>query len=234
MAGERTYPILPCRALEEIIPFYETLGFHVSYRQERPNPYAVVRREDLHLHVAGIDGFAPESSYGSVVVVVPDADALYRAFAEGLRAAYGRLPRAGIPRILRPRAKRGTVSGFSVVDPGGNWLRISRAGDREDARPKARGLTSVVESAARIGDGKGEDAMAIRMLDAGLARHAGAPAAERVPALVYRADLAVRTGDEERARAVLAEIRDLALDPATRETLGEHLAAAAELERDLA
>jgi hypothetical protein len=45
----------------------------------------------------------PSKSYGSVIVVVPDPDALYQAFADGLRAAYGKIPVAGIPRLLRPR-----------------------------------------------------------------------------------------------------------------------------------
>lgn len=29
---------------------------------------------------------------------------------------------ASIPRILRPRKRYGIVSGFTVIDPGGNWL----------------------------------------------------------------------------------------------------------------
>ena len=149
MAGERTYAILPCRTLDDVLPFYEALGFVVTFRQERPNPYLVVRREDLHLHFAAIDGFDPEHSYASVIVVVPDAEALYQDFAAGLRAAYGRVPTTKIPRLLRPRRKRGTVSGFSVVDPGGNWLRVSRQGDTEDAQPVLRGLPLAVASAAR-------------------------------------------------------------------------------------
>lgn len=37
-----------------------------------------------------------------------------------VKGAYRKLPVAGIPRILRPRKRYGTVRGFSVVDPGGN------------------------------------------------------------------------------------------------------------------
>ena len=44
-----------------------------------------------------------------------------------LRAAFGKLPVAGIPR-----KRYGMVRGFSVVDPGGNWLRIYKLGDTED------------------------------------------------------------------------------------------------------
>jgi hypothetical protein len=223
VAGERTYAILPCRALDEIVPFYDALGFVTTYRQERPNPYLVVRREDLQLHFAGIDGFDPEQSYGSVIVVVPDAEALHREFAAGLRAAFGRVPTTGIPRLLRPRRKRGTVGGFSVVDPGGNWLRVSRAGDSESAQPVAHGLALAVESAARLGDAKGDDVTAARMLDAALLRHAAAPAAERLPALVYRAELANRLGDDEGLQAARAEARSLPLGEDERERLAAEL-----------
>jgi hypothetical protein len=56
-----------------------------------------------------------------------------------------------------------------------------------------------------------------------------------VPALAYRADLAVRTDDLARARAVLAELRELSLelDDDARARLAPDLAIAAELERDL-
>jgi catechol 2,3-dioxygenase-like lactoylglutathione lyase family enzyme len=56
MANERTYPCLPCADIEGSIAFYESLGFTRTYRQVRPNPYAVVAREDLQIHLFGIDG----------------------------------------------------------------------------------------------------------------------------------------------------------------------------------
>src|SRR5688572_11574125 len=132
MAGERTYPLLPCGDIDQAIAFYEALGFTRTYRQLAPNPYATVKREDLQIHLFGMPDFDPAQSYGSVLVGVPDVDALYQAFAAGLRAAYGKLPTVGFPRITRPRKKFGTVSGFSVVDVGGNWLRISKLGDKEE------------------------------------------------------------------------------------------------------
>jgi hypothetical protein len=109
MANERTYPCLPCGGMDESIAFYESLGFKKTYRQVRPNPYAVVALEDIQLHLFGIEGFNPAESYSSVIVAVPDPDSLYHDFAAGLRKMYGKLPVAGIPRILRPRKKYGTV-----------------------------------------------------------------------------------------------------------------------------
>jgi catechol 2,3-dioxygenase-like lactoylglutathione lyase family enzyme len=182
------YPILPCPDIDEAIAFYEALGFRRTYRQLRPYPAAVVQRDAMAIDLGGIDGFDPEQSYASLIIVVPDPDALYRSFADGLRRAMGRVPVAGIPRMVRPRKKWGTVYGFSVVDVGGNWLRFSRIGDREPAADEATGgLVGIIEVAARLADSKGEDAQALATLERGIARHADAPAADRARALLYRA-----------------------------------------------
>jgi hypothetical protein len=231
MANERMYPLLPCRELDPAIAFYEALGFARTYRQSRPYPCAVVAREDLQIHLFGMANFEPRDSYGSVIVVVPDPDALYRAFALGLRAAYRRLPIVGIPRILRPRKKFGTVRGFSVVDPGGNWLRISKLGDSEaeDAGGKTAGLTGFVEVAARLGDSRGDDAKALATLETGLKRHSDAPPVERARALLYRAELALRTGDPALARASLEAALALDMNDAERDLLSDETAYVAEL-----
>src|SRR5262245_52792859 len=177
MANERTYPCLPCRELDEAIDFYKALGFKRTYRQLRPNPYAVVVRDELQIHLFGMPEFDPEQSYGSVIVVVPDPDSLYHSFAEGLRKAYGKLPITGIPRILRPRKRYGTVYGFSVVDVGGNWLRVSKVGDEEadEATTETSGLAKIILVAARLGDAHGDDAKALQTLESGLLRYPDAP-----------------------------------------------------------
>lgn len=46
MAGEVTVPLLPCAAVDDMVAFYEALGFRRTYRQTKPNPYVAVRRED--------------------------------------------------------------------------------------------------------------------------------------------------------------------------------------------
>ena len=233
MAGEVMYPILPCGDIDEAIAFYEALGFTRTYRQVRPNPSAVVARDDIHIHLGGIDGFDPEQSYGSVIIAVPDPDELYHAFAAGLRAAYGKLPSAGIPRILRPRKREGTVRGFTVVDPGGNWLRVYRKGDTEDdaKQDKSTGLARVIDNAARLGDAKGDDAAALKLLDNGLAKFTDAPAVDRVRGLLYRAELAMRCGDRPGAEASLTEAHAVLLSPGERDGLEGEFAHAAEIVR---
>ena len=231
MANERTYAILPCRDLDESIAFYETLGFKRTYRQLRPNPSAVVALEDIHIHLGGIEGFNPEDSYGSVIIVVPDPDSLYRTFAAGLREAYGKLPVAGIPRILRPRKKYGTVRGFTVIDPGGNWLRISKLGDSEQeaSLEKVEGLAQIINVAARLGDAHGDEAAALRTLENGLARFPEAAAIDRARAYLYQAELAVRTNNRDLAQSSVALAKSLELTDAERDTIADEFDHAATL-----
>jgi hypothetical protein len=220
MPGERMYPILPCPDIDEAIAFYEALGFRRTYRQVHPNPHAVVERDDMGIHMAGIPGFDPEQSYASVIIVVPDPDALYASFVEGLRAAYGKVPVAGVPRMVRPRKRWGTVYGFSVVDVGGNWLRFSKLGDtEEDVEEAEPGLARQVDVAARLADSHGDDAAAMETLGRAIDRYPDAPAIDRARALLYRADLAVRLGREELAASSLAEALAIPQDDADRETI---------------
>jgi catechol 2,3-dioxygenase-like lactoylglutathione lyase family enzyme len=231
MANERTYPCLPCGNLDESISFYEALGFKKTYRQTRPNPYAVVVLEDIQIHLFGIEGFNAAESYGSVIVAVPDPESLYRVFAAGLRETFGKLPAVGIPRILRPRKKFGTVSGFSVIDPGGNWLRIYRLGDREqeDTTGKAKGLAQIIDVAARLGDAHGDEAMALKTLESGLLRYADASPLDRARAYLYRAELAVRLYNHELAQSSLMAVTSLELTYDERATIADELAYVTEL-----
>ena len=128
-----------------------------------------------------------------MIIVVPDPDALYRSWADGPGAAYGTLPVAGIPRLVRPRKRWGTVYGFSLVDVGGNPLCVSLIGDSEDeTEESAPGLARILDVAARLADAHGDDAAAMRTLASGLAREADAPPITRAHALLYRAELAIR------------------------------------------
>jgi catechol 2,3-dioxygenase-like lactoylglutathione lyase family enzyme len=210
----RTIPILPCRDIDDIVPFYEALGFRVTHRQVRPNPFVALQREDVDLQFFGLAAFDPATSMGSCLLVVPDTRMLFDEFAAGLRERYGRLPVSGIPRITRPRERRGAGGGFSVVDPGGNWIRVTQ--DREgasDATPATTGpLELVLQAAARQGDARGEEATAIEMLRNGLERHPDAPDAERLPVLTYLAELLVRVADPRAAAEVLDMIDGLDLD----------------------
>ncbi|TDC59277.1 VOC family protein [Actinomadura sp. GC306] len=239
MAGEVTVPLLPCGSVDEIVEFYRVLGFERTYRQLRPNPYVVVEREDIVLHFFGMDGFDPADSYGSCLVLVPDTGALFHSFAAGMRDAYGKLLVSGVPRMTRPRKRKNTgdFSGFSVVDPGGNWIRFFASPGRtapEPAGPARSGLARSMENAVVLGESKGDDRQAARVLDTALRREEGTgSAAELVEALVYRAELAIRLDDPERAGALLERVRDTPLEDADRKAITDTLADARDLEEAL-
>ncbi|WP_432944600.1 VOC family protein [Kribbella sp. CA-253562] len=201
----QTVPILPSRDLDDVLPFYLALGFRQTYRQARPNPYLCVSRGDgFDLHFFGLPEHDAQNSLFSVVVSVPDTQALYDEFAAGLRSAYGRLPIAGLPRITRPRRKQGAGAGFSVVDPAGNWLRISSGAEETETGDR---FERALLNAARQADARGDEAAGIKVLEAALRRHPDATDQERIPVLIYLAELLIRTGGP--AAAVLDELAAL-------------------------
>ncbi|WP_447007391.1 hypothetical protein ACRAKI_13380 [Saccharothrix isguenensis] len=228
-------PLLPCASIDDVEAFYSALGFERTYRQTKPNPYLGMRREAVELHFSGIPAFDPADSYGSCVVLVPDTGVLHSAFAEGLRAAYGKVPLAGIPRMTRPRPRKNVdgLAGFTVIDPGGNWIRIFPAPGPDTATPVAASgkLAKAVENAVVQSDGRGDVAQAAKILDGALARAEDATAVERVEALAYRAELAFVQEDRTRAEEVLAELGAIPLTAEERERLAETLANVEELRR---
>jgi hypothetical protein len=232
MANEMTVPLLPCRSIDEIAGFYAALGLEQTYRQTRPNPYLALRREDLHLHFFGIPDFVAADSYGSCVVLVEDINTLYEAFAAGLRAAYGKIPVAGIPRMTRPRPRKNNqgLTGFAVIDPGGNWIRISAAAEnRARAAPQGR-LARALENAVVIADSHGDHRQAAKILDAELGRPAaGDDPVALVETLVYRAEIALTLEDPATASAALRRAHDVPLTDAERRRLTDTLTGAADL-----
>jgi len=224
MADEIAVPLLPCASIDEMADFYEALGFRTTYRQTRPNPYVAMQREDLNLHFFGMPDFTPADSYGTCVVLVPDIEALHREFAAGLRARFGRVPLAGIPRMTRPRARKNNdgFTGFSVVDPGGNWIRITaHTRPAVTTEPPGR-LASAMANAVVLADSKGDHRQAARILDSALAKPSAAQEPEAlVAALLYRAELAVTLDDPETASRVRARLGEMPLTAEQRAELDD-------------
>lgn len=170
MANELTIPLLPCPSIDEIASFYEMLGFEITYRQTRPNPYVALRREDINLHFFGMDNYDPAQSYSTCLVIVQDTGPLFEAFAAGMRAVHGKVLISGIPRMTRPRLRNDRYTGFSVVDPGGNWIRINKAAQEPEAQTK---LAKAMENAARQADARGDERQGLKILEGALKKAAG-------------------------------------------------------------
>ncbi|GAA5094255.1 bleomycin resistance protein [Nocardia iowensis] len=240
MSGERTVPILPCRHIDEVATFYRALGFEVTYRQMRPNQYVALRRDDIELHFGAWEGFDPADSYGQCAVYVADTAALYRSFADGMRAEYGKLLVAGIPRMTRPRKRKnaGDVSGFTIIDPGGNWIRIAQLpGDDRPGPSTARAdskLAEALRTAVVLGDSHGDHRQATKVLGSTLAKHGdSAPNPERVQAMVYLAELAITLGEADRAAELLDTAAAVPLTDSETRALADELAGAQELRTTL-
>ena len=247
MTNEVTVPLLPCASIDDIVTFYGALGFTTTYKQRKPNPCVALKREDLNLQFFEIAGFDPEQSYGSCLVLTPDIAELHRAFAAGMRAAYGKVLVSGMPRMTRPRPRKNSdgVGGFSIIDPGGNWIRVfqNAAGtptpapptdaghlaDRRDAAADGR-LTKALANAIVLADSKGDARQAARILDSALARpRADDDPVTHVEVLVYRAELAMVLNDPKTATDMLTRAEQIALDADQTSRAAPSFGAAADL-----
>jgi hypothetical protein len=217
MTNEVTVPLLPCPSIDDIVTFYGVLGFRTTYKQRKPNPCVGLQREDLHLQFFEIAGFDPEQSYGSCLVLTSDIAELHRAFATGMRAAYGKVLVSGMPRMTRPRARKNSdgLGGFSVIDPGGNWIRVfQNAATMPRPAPAPAGrLAKALANAVVLADSKGDVGQAVRILDSALARpQVDDDPVTHVEVLVYRAELALVLHDRETATEMLARVEHIALN----------------------
>ena len=238
--------MLPCGDIDEMAGFWMALGLTVTYRQVRPNPYLALRRNAIELHYYGMGLLDPEQSHSTCAIVVPDTAPLHGLFVEGLRARYGRVPLNGLPRITPPRhrANNAGLSGFSIVDPAGNWIRVTRRPDDGHEPRSVDGrmecvsagggpLARALENAVVIADSHGDEVQAHRTLAGAVARHPDAPVAERAAAWAYLAELRVRLGDAAGAQQGIDEVQSLAgitdLSPREKEAVALALREVSEL-----
>jgi hypothetical protein len=234
MANEITVPLLPCHDIDVQLEFYKMLGFEQTYYQRLPNPCIGVKREDIQMQFFGMPDYKPEDSYSTCLVIVPDTGELFLAFAAGMRSVHGKLLVAGIPRMTRPRKRKNADGflGFTVIDPGGNWIRIMAASAPPDEDgPAPSKLGALLQNAVVLGDSHGSHARAAQNLDDAIARNAAtASPAELVAALAYRAELALRDTDVASAVEAITRARAIPLSDAERERLAETLASLDDLQ----
>ena len=110
----------------------------------------IVQRGGIELQFFVLKALEPADSYSTCYVLVSDVDTLYQAFTDGLRAALGRVPSRGIPRINPLKDMSYGVRQFIVVDPGGNYIRIGQPIATRPALTTRDGRTT--GTGARSGD----------------------------------------------------------------------------------
>ena len=172
MARPQTIPLLPCADIDQIEPFFAALGFRTTYRQHRPYAALALNGHGFDLQYYGLTGHTPESSHSSCLVIVDDTAEIWERLASGLRQAYGGLPVKGFPRITRPRPRKNAdgLSGFSLVDPAGNWIRFFNRNRKAETPAEVSRLGEAVQNAVVLADSKGDVAQAAKVLHGALKR----------------------------------------------------------------
>ncbi|GFE12776.1 hypothetical protein Sgleb_08230 [Streptomyces glebosus] len=224
--SEKTIPMLPCRTLQPVLDFYTALGFEVTFQQKSPNPYAVVERGGIQLHFFGMKQYDPAESYSTCYIRTDDVDGLHEDFRTRLKAAYGRIPARGLPRIGPLKDTSHGVRQFLVTDPGGNCLRIGQQTSQDHHhRPAPKETFSrALHHASLLADSRDDPAGAAKILDRVLRMTDERPTpVQLLRLLVLRADAAGRLGDDETATSALAKAAAIHLTAQERESAHDDL-----------
>ncbi|HET9955551.1 MAG TPA: hypothetical protein VFQ61_13650 [Polyangiaceae bacterium] len=179
-------PLLPCRSLDDVLPFYEALGFEVTQRQERPNAYAAMRWRGTDLHLFGVASHEASKNNSMCLLIVDEVEVLHARFAEALRRQLGKVPSQGAPRLTRMKPNQ---TRFTAVDPAGNSVLFVRRGEpdpHEESRrlsPSLSPLGKAIRAAEVLQTFKNDDEAAIKVLQTALRKAAQEDSAERERAL---------------------------------------------------
>lgn len=204
--GEKTIPILPCQTLQPVLDFYTALGFEVTFQQKSPNPYAVVERGGIELQFFGMRKYDPAASFSTCYILTDDVDTLYESFRTGLKAAYGKIPTRGLPRIGPLQDMSYGVRQFLMTDPGGNCIRVGKqtSEDQHHRAAPTGTFARALHMATQFADSKEDLAGAAKILDRALALEDEQPTSvQLVRLLELRADIAHRLFDDETAARLL-------------------------------
>ncbi len=229
-----TIPALPCESMDDMLVFWQAIGFQVTYRQKAPNAYAVVRYEDdYELHFFGLKGLKPDENFSTCLVMVPEVEELHATFLERLRNHLGRMPSKGFPRISRMKPKQ---TRFTLTDVSGNSIIFIKHGKEDETVSEAykqAGQTPLQKSlniAIRLRDFHNDDTSAAKVLDSALARKMQGTPVELAKALIARIELAIALDDPEKARALHTQFKNLELSESERESLAGEISLLKKLE----
>ncbi|MFD4113411.1 bleomycin resistance protein [Streptomyces niveus] len=245
---EKTIPLLPCQTIQPVVDFYSALGFEITFIQKSPYAYAVVARGDVELQFFGMKKYEPTESFSGCYVLTDDVDGMHGAFRAGLKAAYGKIPTRGLPRIGPVKDMSYGVRQFLMTDPAGNTLRIGQPNDAESdghhQPPPKEPYARALHLAVAFADSKQDLGAAVKLLDRALRDAAvsddglGKEVASPTPVqlyrmLVLRGDIAQRLDDTEEARDFLDRAAAVELTEAERAEVRDDRGRAAEVRESL-
>jgi hypothetical protein len=206
-------PIFPCKSLDELLEFYQTLGFEVTYKQKSPNPYAIVERGWIRLDFYGIKHHDPQKCYHTCYMLTDEAEELYEAFTSALRTKNGKLPTRGLPRISDIRDKKSGVREFMFSDVAGNCIRIGRKLNDQDAENSTEEITAAskrlalaLDYAYKCEDEEDELENVSKLLDKAIERDQHHHCHNLYKVMILRADVAVAQENPDKAKALLEQV----------------------------
>lgn len=199
-------PIFPCKSLDELLEFYQLLGFTVTYHQKSPNPYAIVERGWMRLDFYGIKHHDPTKCYHTCYILTDEVDDLYEAFTNALRKKSGKLPTRGLPRISEIRDKASGIREFMFSDIAGTCIRIGKKITVEDT-PASKRLSLALDFAYKSEDTPDEYETVAKVLDKAIARDMDSNCMNLFKVMLTRADIAIEQKDYALAKELLGKVK---------------------------
>lgn len=231
---EKTIPLLPCRAelIPPVVDFYTALGFETTFQQKSPYAYVVVERGSIELQFYGMKEYDPAASHSGCYILTDDVDGLHGEFRAGLKAAYGKIPTRGLPRMGPLKNMSYGVRQFLLTDPTGNSLRVGQMiSENQHHRPAPKDTFGrALHTADLYADSKEDLAGAAKIIDRALGLEDERPTpGQLLRLLVLRGDIAQRVGDGELARELLERAAGVPLTDEERLSVADDLARLATL-----
>lgn len=126
----KVIPIMPCNNIKMQIAFYEALGFEIVTLLTHPNPYAVVKYEDIEIQFYVSKNLLPNENPTMCYLKVDNVDLICKKFTENLKMNTGKIPRTGSPRITKVRDLDADRR-FTLSDVGGNTFYVGTIREKE-------------------------------------------------------------------------------------------------------
>ncbi|GGO36412.1 bleomycin resistance protein [Streptomyces lasiicapitis] len=224
--AEKTIPLLPCVTVQPIVDFYTALGFETTYLQKSPYAYAVVERGTVELQFFGMKQYDPAGSISGCYILTDDVETLYAAFRAGLKAAYGKIPSRGLPRIGPLKDMSYGVRQFLMTDPAGNSIRVGQpiSEDQQHRPAPKETFARALHTADLFVDSKEDLPGAAKVIDRALGLTDERPTpAQHLRLLVLRGDIAQRLGDDVLAGRLLEQAEGIALTEEERKSARDAL-----------
>ncbi|MFD5704138.1 bleomycin resistance protein [Streptomyces lasiicapitis] len=224
--AEKTIPLLPCVTVQPIVDFYTALGFETTYLQKSPYAYAVVERGTVELQFFGMKQYDPAGSISGCYILTDDVDTLHAAFRAGLKAAYGKIPSRGLPRIGPLKDMSYGVRQFLMTDPAGNSIRVGQPiSEEQHHRPAPKEtFARALHIADVFVDSKEDLPGAAKVIDRALGLTDERPTpAQHLRLLVLRGDIAQRLGDDALAGRLLEQAVGIVLSEEERGSVQDAL-----------